>query len=88
MGLKPKYQVEQIVGNESWAEPRDRFPEDTILRGNGFRIHSRTSGKDPIWVKDGEFYDHMSALQQCPEYMEKINARRPYEIKLKGGLGK
>ncbi len=89
MGLKPKpYDGPIEVGNTGWAETRDCFPEDSILRKNGFRIYSRPRGQESLWSKEGQVYGHREALNECPEHREKMNARKPYEIKLRGGVGK
>jgi hypothetical protein len=35
----------------SWAEKRNRFPKDELLRRSGFRLKARPEGREAIWER-------------------------------------
>lgn len=43
-----------------------RFPVDELLRRHGFKILSRTTGREPVWVKRGDTYLESEALITIP----------------------
>lgn len=44
------------------AEKVNRFPEDILLRGHGFIIRMRPSGRPAYWSRDGVWYTHREAM--------------------------
>ena len=44
-----------------------KFPEDALLRRNGWRIYSRRPNESPVWVKDGKAVLHRDALATLPK---------------------
>lgn len=89
MALKPKLTVDQDEFESGWAETRNLFPLDIVLRNNGFRIHARPVGREAMWVKDGKVFSFTAALRLCPRDDVRKAADQDSQPKLlKGGLGK
>lgn len=56
----------------------ERFPLDNILRQNGYSIHSRPSGKPPLWLRSGEVYSQLEVERYLTEG-ERLLARKQIE---------
>jgi hypothetical protein len=56
---------EDIPEGHAFAETRDVYPDDRLLRLAGFKIHSRPDCKEPVWERPtGKYWTHTQALAE------------------------
>lgn len=62
-----KHTEEFNAPGEAWAESVDRFPDDTLLRKHGYKIHSRKNWRNPTWELGGNLVSQQIALGRIKE---------------------
>lgn len=59
---KPAITVEKAPERQLSADRTGRFALDALLRKNGFIIHARKPGKEPLWSLQGKLYTERQAV--------------------------